>query len=73
MSHFYGVNLGVLYGLLIYNFVCVPSQNGKLAECLHPHQAIFFISVTSTLLGTNELPLCDPSQNGCLALLPHVQ
>jgi hypothetical protein len=42
----------------------LPSQNGLFAECLQPHQATFFCSAMSTLIGAKPVPLCEPSQNG---------
>ena len=48
------------------NLECAPSQKAPLAECLHPHQATFLSSVISTRSGTKPVPLCEPSQNGCL-------
>jgi hypothetical protein len=53
------------------NRPCVPSQNGAFAECLQPHHATVFASVILTSFGPRPVPLCDPSQNGWLADLPH--
>jgi len=53
------------------NFACDPSQNGGLAVCLQRHQATFLFSVISTFTGVKPLPLCAPSQNGCIEEYPH--
>lgn len=57
---------------IIYNFACVPSQNGAFFDCLQPHNATFFFSVNSNRLGTKPsvLWVCK-SQNGSLVLCPH--
>jgi hypothetical protein len=52
---------GTNYG----NFECVPSQNGIVPECLQAHHATVLVSLISTFCGTNGVPLCEPSQNGC--------
>ena len=47
-------------------FAWEPSQNGGFAVCLHMHQATLRFSVISTFTGENPLPLCEPSQKGCV-------
>jgi len=48
-----------------HSWLCDPSHIGLWPECLQPHHAIVFASVTSTFCGAKPLPLCEPSQNGC--------
>ncbi len=50
--------------------LCVPSHTGWWAECLQAQNQAFFDSVASYFTGVNSEPLCEPSQNGCFALLP---
>jgi len=52
------------------SLTCDPSQNGGFAVCLHMHHATFFFSVISTFTGEKPLPLCAPSQNGCVDEYP---
>jgi hypothetical protein len=40
-------------------------------ECLQAHHATVLAALISTWSGENSLPLCDPSQNGCVAERPH--
>ena len=47
-----------------------PSHSGRCAECLQAQNQAFFESVASYFTGVNSEPLCEPSQNGCFALLP---
>jgi hypothetical protein len=49
----------------------VPSQNGIEPERLQAHHATVFASVIATSLGSNPVPLCDPSQKGWLFERPH--
>jgi hypothetical protein len=49
----------------------LPSQNGGFFECLQPHQATVFDSVISIFLGPKLVPLCEPSQKGCVFERPH--
>ncbi len=48
----------------------VPSQNGGFLVCLQPQKATRFFSVNSTSIGENEVPVCEPSQNGWVFDLP---
>ena len=47
-----------------------PSHSGWCAERLQAQNHSFFDSAASNFTGVNSEPLCEPSQNGCLALLP---
>jgi hypothetical protein len=48
----------------------VPSQNGGFLVCLQPQKATRFFSVNSTSIGENDVPVCEPSQKGCVLDLP---
>jgi hypothetical protein len=50
---------------------CVPSQNGGFLVCLQPQKATRFFSVNSTSIGEKDVPVCEPSQKGCVFDLPH--
>jgi hypothetical protein len=39
---------------------------------LQPQKAIFCFSVISTFIGEYSLPLCEPSQKGCVPDRPQV-
>src|SRR4030095_10619505 len=54
-----------------YSVECVPSQSGFFAECLQPQKYNVRSLFASNGIGTNSDPLCEPSQNGWLLLLPH--
>jgi hypothetical protein len=54
----------------IQKLLWLPSQNGLFFVCLQPHQATVFFAVISVLTGENSVPLCDPSQNGCVLERP---
>jgi hypothetical protein len=54
-----------------YNSACDPSQNGWPSVCLQPHQATVRAAVISVLIGVKAVPLCEPSQNGCILDCPH--
>src|SRR5689334_5292536 len=49
---------------------CVPSQRGLLPVFLHPQNGIVPDSSALNSTGERPLPLCEPSQNGWLPLLP---
>jgi hypothetical protein len=53
--------------------LCVPSQKGALAVCLHwqSHASPDFSAVN--FFGAKDDPLCAPLQKGCVADFPHVQ
>ncbi len=44
--------------------LCVPSQNGALAECLQPQKKTVLFSVASYFLGETSLPVFEPSHKG---------
>jgi hypothetical protein len=48
----------------------VPSQNGGVAVRLQAQKAMRFVSVAVHCSGENDVPLCEPSQNGCFDDLP---
>jgi hypothetical protein len=50
----------------VHSAAWLPSQNGLFLECLQAHQARGFFSFTSVMRGENSVPLCEPSQNGCV-------
>jgi hypothetical protein len=43
---------------------------GEFLVSLQPQKNAFFDSVASNFNGMISVPACDPSQNGCLPLLP---
>src|SRR5690348_12605186 len=49
---------------------CVPSQRGLLLLFLQPQNDTVPLSSALNSTGENPLPLCEPSQNGWLPLLP---
>ena len=49
---------------------CVPSQSGWEPVFLQTQNQSFFDSAGTYFSGENSLPLCEPSQNGCVALRP---
>jgi hypothetical protein len=49
----------------------VPSQYGGFFVCLHPQNATRLFSWNSTSSGANSVPVCDPSQKGCVLERPH--
>jgi hypothetical protein len=51
-------------------FLCDPSQRGEFPVCLQPQNDMVPASAASNFKGENADPLCEPSQNGCLPLLP---
>ena len=51
-------------------FLCDPSQRGDLPLPLQPQNETTPVSSASNFIGENADPLCDPSQNGCLVLIP---
>lgn len=55
-----------------YRFLCEPSQSGGLPLTLQPQKNTLpdFSAVYFT--GVNSVPLCEPSQKGCLLLLPQL-
>ena len=54
----------------IQRLLWLPSQNGWVLVCLQAHQATVFFSLISVLKGENSVPLCEPSQNGCVLERP---
>jgi hypothetical protein len=51
----------------------VPSQNGAPLVCLHWHSQASPDFPAVNFLGANDVPLCEPSQNGWLADRPQAQ
>jgi hypothetical protein len=55
-----------------YRLLCEPSHNAGFWVRLQPHShAVPSVSAVKGF-GANSLPLCDPSQNGCLADMPQL-
>jgi hypothetical protein len=52
--------------------LCAPSQYGGFLVCLHVQKNFFSVSGAANFSGTNVVGLCEPSQNGCLALSPQL-
>jgi hypothetical protein len=50
----------------------LPSHSGALPVALHPQKYTVLDSVVSYFTGVKDDPLCEPSQNGCLALRPQL-
>ena len=48
----------------------LPSQRGMFPLCLQPQNDTVPACSASNFIGVKALPLCEPSQNGCLPLLP---
>ena len=61
---------GALIRVVRYKLRCVPSQRGLLPVFLQPQKEIVPASSALNSTGVNPLPLCEPSQNGWLPLLP---
>ena len=60
-----------LYDLLSLH--ALPSQNGLYELSLHPHKFIYFTGCSiENFNGSNDVPSCEPSQNGCFKLSPQL-
>jgi nitrogen regulatory protein PII len=54
-----------------FSLLWVPSQCGGWRLCLQPHShRLPLRAVTVNIRGSIPLPLCEPSQNGCVAERP---